>query len=216
MFKRRLNSLLALLVCLFTMGVSASCIPISKPADPASIEDVQRVSHSQDETHSDFDYERMSYQEAIEAVSNPKGVLDYYKKHLSEDDGENSDKINSFKKIHETRRGMCGDYATAAAALLSDDGYGSTIVYLWDLEVNRRHVIYIYKENGRFGSIGMNKDDIREAIYDSVEDIIGEYYLLYRTYLIIDFDSTMTDWRTTDKALNFIYLKKDAKKIEAN
>lgn len=85
-----------------------------------------------------------------------------------------SDYWASFKRIHEKKIDDCDGGALAAAALLRDDGYPSYILIIkGNYHGNERvHAVFPYRnQEGKYGSIGINKEDIVSPMMDSLEHL---------------------------------------------
>lgn len=78
----------------------------------------------------------------------------------------------SFKYINKNKVDDCDGGAVAAASILEDDGFPSTVLEIISLRDQKRHAVFLYKnEEGKFGSIGINREDIKPPIYNSVYEL---------------------------------------------
>ena len=76
----------------------------------------------------------------------------------------------SFRKIHERKIDDCDGGALAAAAILSDDGFQPYVLVV--NAISMCHVVFLYmNQNGKYGSIGINKADNNPPLIDSVEEL---------------------------------------------
>ncbi len=94
-----------------------------------------------------IDYSKLTWQEAIEYVQTPEQAQDYLNMHFQYDYDEANDAkrgfviyglINTtgsrgetFNQNHQKQRGICFDYATSAAALLSDNGFPPLLLIMY-------------------------------------------------------------------------------------
>lgn len=108
------------------------------------------------------------------------------------------------------RRGRlhCFEAAFAAAAILEHHGYPPLVMSL-ESKDNLDHVIYVFQESGRWGSIGLSRDDGlhgRAPQYRSPRDLAWSYYDPYvdktgriTGYQIAHLDDCGTDWRASKR-----------------
>lgn len=108
------------------------------------------------------------------------------------------------------RRGSfhCFEACFATAAILEHHGYPPLILSLESKDW-LDHVIYIFKKNGRWGAVGMSRDEGlygRAPIYRSVRDLAWSYYDPYvdekamlTGYQIAHLDDCKCDWRTSQR-----------------
>ncbi|MFA5797538.1 MAG: transglutaminase-like domain-containing protein [Candidatus Woesearchaeota archaeon] len=123
-------------------------------------------------------YSHLSHEQAISLISTPEQAQEYLSTHMIVSP---SPQVKGFKHLHETREGDCADAAAATAALLYDDGYRPHLAIMLKNDNSVGHAIFIYEKNGKYGSVGINESDYRNAKYPSVEDIVREY--TYDSYL---------------------------------
>lgn len=76
----------------------------------------------------------------------------------------------SFKRINKSGKDDCDGGAVAAGALLSDNGYSFTVLCMDNEQVG--HAVFLYKENGKYGSIGINKCDCNSATFGTIDDLV--------------------------------------------
>lgn len=108
------------------------------------------------------------------------------------------------------RRGRlhCFEAAFAAAAILEHHGYPPLIMSLESKDL-LDHVIYVFKQNGRWGSIGLSRDQGlhgRAPRYRSIRDLASSYYDPYvdktgkiKAYQIAHLDDSGADWRASKR-----------------
>jgi hypothetical protein len=108
------------------------------------------------------------------------------------------------------RRGTlhCFEAAFAAAAILEHHGYPPLIMSL-ESKDNLDHVIYIFKQRNRWGSIGLSRDTGlhgRKPCYRSLRDLAWSYYDPYvdksgkiTGYQVVHLDDCQVDWRESKR-----------------
>lgn len=146
------------------------------------------------------DYSQLTWQEAIKSVQTPKQAQDYLERHFTQDEEEAKGymlfdlfnvgiKGESFKYNHTRAKGVCLDYATSAAALLSDDGYDPLLLAM-EGEYGK-HVVFLYKINDGYGTVGYPS---LEPWYYSVDRLVKEinqrygFEQKYDRYVITNLD----------------------------
>lgn len=102
----------------------------------------------------------------------------------------------------------CFEAAFAAAAILEQHGYPPLVMSL-ESKDNLDHVIYVFKQKGRWGSIALSRDDGlhgRPPRYRSPRELAWSYYDPYvdksgkiTGYQVAHLDDTGTDWRTSKR-----------------
>lgn len=108
------------------------------------------------------------------------------------------------------RRGRlhCFEAAFAAAAILEHHGYAPLVMSL-ESKDGLDHVIYVFREKNRWGSIARSRDDGlhgRPARYRSLRDLAWSYYDPYvdktgkiTAYQVAHLDDCQADWRESKR-----------------
>lgn len=101
-------------------------------------------------------------------------------------------------------RAHCFEAAFLAAAILEHRGY-PPLVMSFESQDGLDHVLFVFQENGRWGSVGRSRDEGlhgRPPIYRSPRELAWSYYDPYvdRTgkitaYQVASLDDTGADWR---------------------
>ena len=171
-------------VCI--LGLGSGCASTHKVTDISSVYgSIPPEAYSQEAE--EVDYSKLTWQEAINHVKTPKQAQDYLYKHLDIDFRElmwgfNFLGINfftkgeTFKYNHTKRKGICIDYATAAAALLSDNGYPPLMLHMRCDSKRDMHVVFLYKTKEGFGALGMTPEKPVHKTIDSLVNALGEEY----------------------------------------
>lgn len=102
----------------------------------------------------------------------------------------------------------CLEAAMAAAAILEHHGYPPLVMSLESVD-DLDHVIYVFKEKNRWGSIALSRDDGlhgRPPRYRSLRDLAWSYFDPYvdksgriNGYGVAHLDDSKTDWRASKK-----------------
>lgn len=116
-------------------------------------------------------FENMTWQEVIQAVETPSQAEKYCS--WLKDNRKKDDEYHyySFKSVHEGARIDCNEVAYSAAALLGDNGYPPIVMCLSDFLNSEGHMVFVYKQHGKYGSIGIQQNDCQEPVYDSIETL---------------------------------------------
>lgn len=102
----------------------------------------------------------------------------------------------------------CFEAAFAAAAILEHHGYPPLVMSL-ESKDNLDHVIYVFQQGGKWGSVALSRDDGlhgRAPRYRSPRDLASSYYDPYvdksgkiTGYQIAHLDDCGTDWRASKR-----------------
>ena len=122
--------------------------------------------------------------------------------------GNKKERFRSFRTVIKERTADCVEGAITAAAIMSAHGHPPLVVDLrakndWD------HVIFIYKKNGKYGSIALSRDPNlygRKPRFSTVRNLVMSYYYPYLSdggwidsFAIADLDKSEIDWRFSRK-----------------
>lgn len=168
------------------LGLGSGCVLVHKTIPPGTVYDYKPKKVDSQEIER-IDYSKLTWQEAIAHVKTPKQAQDYLYRHFEIDFKELMWSFNilginfftkgeTFKYNHTRRKGICIDYATTAAALLSDDGYPPLILYVKSDDRIERHVVFLYKTEEGFGALGMTPEKPVHKTVDSLVTALGEEY----------------------------------------
>ena len=161
------------------------------------------------------DYSKMTAQEVIAFVKTPAQAQHYLSNHFSYDLKEASGfnmiffnvgtKGESFKHNHAKRKGICIDYAIAAAALLSDDGYPPLLLFL--KRPKGMHVCFLYRTEEGFGAFGTWAIEPR---YKTVEELVIDLdYPKYDYYCVVNLDEQFENRQWIDGDVDLQMLRVD-------
>jgi hypothetical protein len=100
----------------------------------------------------------------------------------------------------------CLEAALLAAAILERNGY-PPLVLSFESQDGLDHVLFIYREKGRWGAVGRSRDEGlhgRPAIFRSIRDLAWSYFDPYvdkygrvTAYQIAHLDDAKVDWRSS-------------------
>lgn len=102
--------------------------------------------------------------------------------------------MRSFREVMKGKEAHCLEAAVSAAVILEQHGYPPLLL---DLESHDLldHVIYVFKENGRWGSIARSRDiglNGRKPVFRSVRDLAWSYFDPY-----VDFSGRLKGYALT-------------------
>jgi hypothetical protein len=123
---------------------------------------------------------------------------------------ERGETLRSARSAAELGKAHCLEAAFLAAAILERNGYPPLVLSFESVD-GLDHVIYVFQENGLWGSVARSRDEGlhgRPAIYRSVRDLALSYFDPYvdksgriTAYQLAHLDETNTDWRADRKHL---------------
>ena len=161
------------------------------------------------------DYSKMTAEAVIEFVKTPAQAQHYLDTYFEYDIKEASGfsmiffnvrtKGESFKQNHAKRKGICIDYATAAAALLSDDGYPPLLLLL--KRPKGMHACFLYRTEEGFGCLGTWEI---KPLYKTVEElVISLDYPKYDYYCVVNLDEQFENRQWIDGDVDLQMLRVD-------
>jgi hypothetical protein len=137
-------------------------------------------------------------------LKNPRQVQDYLRC-LPYNREKNTKTLSSAQTALRRGNLHCFEAAFVAAAILEHHGY-PPLVMSFDSEDNLDHVIYVFKERGRWGAVARSRDEGlhgRPPRYRTLRDLAWSYYDPYVDksgkiigYQIANLDDSGADWRT--------------------
>jgi len=103
--------------------------------------------------------------------------------------------LRSFREVIKRHEAHCLEAAIAAAVILEQHGYPPLLL---DLESHDLldHVIFVFKENGRWGSVARSRDiglHGRKAVFRSLRDLAWSYFDTY-----VDFSGRLKGYGLTN------------------
>jgi hypothetical protein len=105
------------------------------------------------------------------------------------------DSLCSFREVVRRRRAHCLEAALFAACVLEQHGYPPLVMSLESADM-LDHVIFVYRTNGRWGSVGRSRDPGlhgRKAAYRSPRALALSYFDPY-----VDFTGSLTGYAIAD------------------
>lgn len=177
------------------LSFGSACVSSHKVVAPSVVDNLKSINLPTNKVEK-VDYSKLTWQEAIAYVKTPEQAKDYLDRHFEYDFDEYNGfslfglfnvgtKGETFKYNHTRRKGICIDYATAAAALLSDNGYQPLLLYMKRGE--SRHVVFLYKTEERFGGLSNNHE---KPVYKTIESLVKSVrkYYPYEHYALVNLD----------------------------
>lgn len=104
-------------------------------------------------------------------------------------------KLRSFRGVVQHQTAHCLEAALAAAVILEQHGYPPLLLSFESID-DLDHVIYIYRRDRRWGSIGRSRDPGlhgRKPVFRSARDLASSYVEPY-----VDFTGRVTGYATLD------------------
>jgi len=113
----------------------------------------------------------------IQRLNTPEKVQSYFSA-LTYNCEHNGSTLKSFRELIKGNEAHCLEAALGAAVILEQHGYPPL---LFDLESQDLldHVIFVFRENGRWGSIARSRDlglHGRKPVYRSLRDLAWSYF----------------------------------------
>lgn len=140
-------------------------------------------------------------------LKTPRQVQDYLSS-LPYNRERNRKTLSSAETALRRGRLHCFEAAFAAAAILEHHGY-PPLVLSFDSEDNLDHVIFVFRERGRWGAVARSRDEGlhgRPAIFRSLRDLAWSYYDPYvdksgkiKGYQLAHLDDCGADWRASER-----------------
>ena len=164
-----------------------------KTMSPDLIQPVTPIARPIKQLKEPIDYGKLTWQEAIKYVQTPEQAQDYLDRHFRPDFdeafGPERNKIGeSFKYNHSRAKGLCLDYATIAAALLSDDGYPPFLLVVRTSDDSSKHAVYLYRTKAGYGALGQFSLKPLPSLDKLIYSIRGKYLSEYDKYMIVNLD----------------------------
>lgn len=121
---------------------------------------------------------------------------------------EKGETLRSASQALKLGSAHCLEACFIAAAMLEKHGY-PPLVLSFESKDQLDHVIFIFQENGKWGSIARSRDDGlhgRPPVFRSLRDLAFSYFDPYidktgriKGFQIANLDDTKTDWRMSTK-----------------
>ena len=185
--------------------------------------DTHQIQNSPVIDHHEFftweEYERMSWNEVIENIQTPREAQSYCNflmaRAIHNNNFDDGSHFYGFRTVHEGAPTDCSEAAYAAAALLSDDGYEPLVMVLAEntlagsLLGNRAHIVFVYKQNDGFGSIGIRqRKDFNRPVFATLDALAKRIQqvqhqdnqdILLTRYVVINIGENDPDYITTNR-----------------
>lgn len=120
------------------------------------------------------------------------------------------DTLHSALTAIQKKEAHCMEGAFVAAAILEQRGYPPLVVSL-ESQDGLDHVLFVYKEKGRWGAIGQSRDEGlygRPPIFRSIRSLVWSYFDPYidgtgriTAYQLANLNETGANWRTSPRSV---------------
>ena len=113
----------------------------------------------------------------IQGLNTPAKVQRYFST-LAYNRENNGSTMRSFRELIKGNEAHCLEAAVGAAVILEQHGYPPLLLDLESQDL-LDHVIFVFKEKGRWGSIARSRDiglHGRKAVYRSLRDLAWSYF----------------------------------------
>lgn len=120
----------------------------------------------------------------------------------------NSETMYSAASALELGKAHCFEATFIAAAILYLNGYEPLVLSL-ESKDHLDHVVFVYRKDGYWGSIGRSRDQGlhgRRPVYRSIRDLVWSYFDPYidktgriTGYCLVNLDQAQCDWRASRK-----------------
>lgn len=119
--------------------------------------------------------------------------------------------MRSFRELVKVNEAHCLEAAVGAAVILEQHGYPPLLLDLESVDL-LDHVIFVYKDNGRWGSIARSRDmglHGRKPVYRSIRDLAWSYFDTFvdftgrlKGYALTSlYDLGVYDWRFSPRRM---------------
>lgn len=203
-----LSSLIALTLNTTACSTIASKLNIRKLYKPVSIKDIKNTNSPIKKPRKNYtNYDSLNLEEVIKNIQTPQEAQNYINNYIKYDYSQfniNKNKktkkyrVSSFRHTYKNGKGICIDKAIAAAAVLKDNGYEPLLLLM--KKGLGGHVVFLYKENNKFGAVNPDKR-LRPPVYESINALVKNLGR-YESYGIINIEQFNPNWIKTDKNLN--------------
>ena len=131
----------------------------------------------------------------IRRLRTPRDVQRYLNDTLHYNDEKNGPTLKSFREIVRRKNVHCLEAVIFAAAILEHHGYPPLVLSFESID-ELDHVLFIYRKNGRWGSIARSRDPGlhgRKPVFRSLRALAASYMAPY-----IDFSGEITGYAAYD------------------
>jgi hypothetical protein len=137
--------------------------------NPAKVNDLRMIPDAKRFTTAEW--------KLIQQLNTPLKVQRYFSS-LPYNWEKNGGTVRSFREVLKRREAHCLEAAVGAAVILEQHGYPPLLLSLESQDL-LDHVIFVFKQNGRWGSIARSRDaglHGRKAVYRSLREMALSYF----------------------------------------
>jgi hypothetical protein len=137
--------------------------------NPAKVNDLRMIPDAKRFTNTEW--------KLIQQLNTPLKVQRYFSS-LPYNWEKNGGTVRSFREVLKRKEAHCLEAAVSAAVILEQHGYPPLLLSLESQDL-LDHVIYVFKQNGRWGSIARSRDaglHGRKAVYRSLREMALSYF----------------------------------------
>jgi len=101
----------------------------------------------------------------------------------------------TFRRVVQTERAHCLEAALSAATILEQHGYPPLFLDIESVD-NLDHVVFLFRENGRYGAVGRSRDaglHGRKPVFSTIRQLVISYYEPF-----IDFSGRIVGYGVAD------------------
>ena len=116
----------------------------------------------------------------IQRLKTPQQVQRFILKHFSYNREHKAETLRSFRMALHHKKAHCLEAVFIAAAVMGEHGYPPTVLDLTSID-NLDHVLFLYKRNGKYGTVGFSRCEGlygRPAKYRSIKQLVMSFTLL--------------------------------------
>jgi hypothetical protein len=132
-----------------------------------------------------------------------------------------SETMRTLRGVVKTKKAHCLEAVLAVATILEHHGYPPIVLDLESADL-LGHNLFLYKKNGKFGTVGWSRDiglNGRKPVYKTIRQLVQSYAAPYidakaciTSYAVFDLrDLKRDDWRSSTK--NVWYVEKTLREL---
>lgn len=150
-----------------------------------------------------------TFRRLAQKLKTPERVQNYIR-NFSYNYEKDGPSCRSAFSVYKRKRAHCLEAAFLAAAILEHRGYPPIVLSL-DSKDNLDHVLYIFQERGKWGAVGLSRDEGllgRAPVFKNVREMVESYFDPYideagmiQGYGVYNLDDSATRWRDSTRSV---------------